>query len=172
MNAGGSCDWCWCLSFFGFLRPGLSPDRKKTKLGSSNQDPSPSAGKNTRIVLVSCHAWKCVPTAISGGVDISKVSVCHLLWQMSSQCGSKKLLQGLVSHELKAYLSVYNLFLTQWILAILSKRCKPNNFEPHNSLKLSFRNTRGLCSNFVECDSFLESISPDILALCLLVLLW
>ena len=25
MNAGGSCDSCWCLSFFGFLRPELSP---------------------------------------------------------------------------------------------------------------------------------------------------
>ena len=25
--------------------------------------------------------------------------------------------------------------------------CKSNNFEQHNSLKLSFTNTRGLCSN-------------------------
>ena len=32
-----------------------------------------------------------------------------------------------------------NLFLTQWIMAILSKRCKPDNFEEHNSLKLSFK---------------------------------
>ena len=24
-NAGGSCDWCLYLSFFGFLRPDLSP---------------------------------------------------------------------------------------------------------------------------------------------------
>ena len=51
-------------------------------------------------------------------------------------------------------------------MAILSKRCKPDNFEPHNSLKLSFTNIRGLRSNFVECESFLESNSPDILALC------
>ena len=27
-------------------------------------------------------------------------------------------------------------------------------------------NIRGLCSNFVDCESFLESNSPDILALC------
>ena len=27
-------------------------------------------------------------------------------------------------------------------------------------------NIQGLCSNFVECESFLESNSPDILALC------
>ena len=50
-------------------------------------------------------------------------------------------------------------------MAILSKGCKPDNFEPHNSLKLSFTNIRGLRSNFVECESFLESNSPDILAL-------
>ena len=57
----------------------MPPDSKETELGSSDQEASPSAGKNTRIVLVPCRAWKCVPTAISGGVDISKVSVCHLL---------------------------------------------------------------------------------------------
>ena len=51
-------------------------------------------------------------------------------------------------------------------MAILSKSCKPDNFESHNSLKLSFTNIRGLRSNFVDCESFLESNSPDILALC------
>ena len=85
---------------------------------------------------------------------------------MSSQSGSQKLLQGLVSHELAAYLSVFNLFLTQWIMAILSERCKLDNFEPKNSLKLSFTNIWGLHSNFVEHESFLEPNSPDILALC------
>ena len=51
-------------------------------------------------------------------------------------------------------------------MAILSKACKPDNFESHNSLKLSFTNILGLHSNFVDCESFLESNSPDILALC------
>ena len=51
-------------------------------------------------------------------------------------------------------------------MVILSKACKPDNFESHNSLKLSFTNIRGLRSNFVDCDSFLESNSPDIHALC------
>ena len=51
-------------------------------------------------------------------------------------------------------------------MAILSKTCKPDNFESHNSLKLSFTNIPGLCSNFVDCKSFLELTSPDILALC------
>ena len=47
-----------------------------------------------------------------------------------------KLLQGLVSYEFTAYLSVFNLFLTQWIMVILSKLCKPDYFEPHDSVKL------------------------------------
>ena len=51
-------------------------------------------------------------------------------------------------------------------MAILSKACKPDNFELHNSLKLSFTNTWGLYSNFVDFESFLESNSPDILVLC------
>ena len=50
-------------------------------------------------------------------------------------------------------------------MAILSKGCKPDNFESHISLKRNFTNIRGLRLNFVECGSFLESNSPDILAL-------
>ena len=59
------------------------------------------------------------------------------------------------------------IYFNSWILTILSKGCKPDYFEPHNSLKLSFTNIRGLCSNFVDCESILESNSPDILALIL-----
>ena len=51
-------------------------------------------------------------------------------------------------------------------MTILSNGIKPDNFESHNSLKLNFTNIRGLHSNFVDCESFLESNSPDILALC------
>ena len=62
--------------------------------------------------LFGCHvcAWKSVPIAISGGVDIFEVPGCHLLGQMSSQWGSQKLPQELVSHELTAYLSIFNPF--------------------------------------------------------------
>ena len=51
-------------------------------------------------------------------------------------------------------------------MAILSKACKQDNFELCSSLKLSFTNICGLCSNFVDCKSFLESNSPHILAVC------
>ena len=51
-------------------------------------------------------------------------------------------------------------------MSILYKACKPDNFQSHNSLKLSFTNIWGLRSNFVDYESFLESNSLDILALC------
>ena len=47
-------------------------------------------------------------------------------------------------------------------MAILSKGCKPGNFES----QLNFLYIQGLCLNFLEYESFLESNSPDILALC------
>ena len=144
----------------------VPPDSKKTELGSSDQEASPSAGKNTGIILVPCCTFRCLPTAISGSVDISNVPGCHLLEQTSFQRGSQKLLQGLVSHEPTAYLSVLTLLLTQWIMAVLSKGWEPDNFELHNSLKLSFTSVWGLHLIFVECESFLESNSRDILALC------
>ena len=79
---------------------------------------------------------------------------------------SQKFYQGLVSHELIGYFFTFDLLSTQFIMAILSRECKPDNFQSHNSLTLSFMNIRGICSNFTEYESFLESNSPEILALC------
>ena len=61
---------------------------KDIKLGSSDQEASPSAGKNTGVALLPCLAWKCVLAAIVatfGCVDISEDPGYHLLRQMSSQ---------------------------------------------------------------------------------------
>ena len=63
----------------------VPPDSKETEFGSSDQETSPSAAKNTGIVLVPCRTWKFVPTASSSGADISEVAGYHLLQQMSSQ---------------------------------------------------------------------------------------
>ena len=68
---------------------------------------------------------------------------------MSSQWGSQKLLQGLMSPELTD--SVFNLYLTQWIMAMLSKGYRIDKSESQNSLQNSLTNIWGLCSNFVEC---------------------
>ena len=57
----------------------VQPDSKETELENSNQEASASAGKNTGTVLVPCCVWKCVPTTISVGVDISEVPGCHFL---------------------------------------------------------------------------------------------
>ena len=51
-------------------------------------------------------------------------------------------------------------------MASLLKGCEPDNLKPHDSLKLSVTNIRGLRSNFIEYESFLESNPPDIFALC------
>ena len=82
---------------------------------------------------------------------------------MSSQWGSQKLLQGLVSHEITVYLSILNLFKLN---ELWPYNCKPCNFESYNPVKVSFTNIWGLCLSFVDWESFLESNSPDILALC------
>ena len=69
-----------------------------------------------------------------------------------------------MSHELTVYLSIFDLFKFNelWPYQKHVKQIILN----HTTLKLSFTNTQGLCSNFVDCESFLESNSPDILALC------
>ena len=74
-----------------------------------------------------------------------------------------------MSHELKICLFL-KLFSTQWIMAILSKACKPDSFESQDSLKLIFTNIQDLRSSFVEYESSLESNSHDILAPCKTIL--
>ena len=102
--------------------------------------------------------WKCVLTAISGNVDISQVPWCHL----NSQRWSQKIIQGLVSYELTAYLSVFDLYLTHE-MTILAKGRKLDNFESNTSLKnlavLTFE-------AFVRMSIFVELNSLGILALC------
>ena len=61
------------------------PDSKENELGSSTQQNFVSAHKNSRVVLVPYFAWKHVPTATSGGVDISEVPMCCLFLQMTFQ---------------------------------------------------------------------------------------
>ena len=50
-------------------------------------------------------------------------------------------------------------------IAILSKRRNPDNLESHSSIKPIFTNIWGFRSNLVECESFIESSSPEILDL-------
>ena len=70
--------------------------------------------KTTGVVLVPYCTWKSVPTAFSGGVNLSNVPRSHFLGYISSQWRSQKLLQSLMYHELTVYLSDLDLFLAQW----------------------------------------------------------
>ena len=94
-----------------------------------------------------------------------QVSACHLLQQMSSQWGSQKLLQGLVSHKLTTYLSISNLFEFSELWPYYQKHVNQIMLN-HATLKLSFTNIWGLHSNFVNYKYFLELNPPDILAVC------
>ena len=86
------------------------PDSKETELGSSDHEASPSAGKNTGVVLVPCLRMEVCP--------YSYFRWCGYFWGAwvsfvrtdEFSVRVKKLLQGLVSHELTAYLSIFNQF--------------------------------------------------------------
>ena len=64
----------------------------------------------------------------------------------------RKSIQGLVCPKLTAQVSVLELFLTHQ-MTILLIGCKPNNFESHKYLELSFTNIQGLHLNFTEYES-------------------
>ena len=85
----------------------VPPDCKETERGSSNQHPSPSAGKNIGVILVPCmevcpysyFQW----CRYFQGPWVSFVTTDEFSVRVT------KILQGFVSHELTAYLSVSDL---------------------------------------------------------------
>ena len=70
-----------------------------------------------------------------------------------------------MSHELTAYLSIFNQFKLNELWPYYQKHVNQIILN-RITLQLSFTSIQGLRSNFVDCESFLESNSPDILALC------
>ena len=71
----------------------------------------------------------------------------------------------MVSHELTFRFSILTYFQLSK-MDILSEGRKPGNFESHKNVKLIFTDIWSLRLSFLECKSFLESNSPDILAVC------
>ena len=88
---------------------------------------------------------------------------CWKLRQTSSQGGSQKLLQGLMSHKLTTYLSIFNLFKLNELWSYYQKHVNQIILNRTTLWSLALQIFH---SNFVDCESFLESNSPDILALC------
>ena len=119
------------------------PDSKENELGSSDQEVSPSAGKNTRVVLVPCSCMEVRPC--------NYFRWCGYFWG--------PWVSFVTTYELSV--RVPKNYFKDWCLT----NSRPT-FKSHNSLKLNFTNIRGLRSNFVDCEPFFQSNSPDILALC------
>ena len=84
---------------------------------------------------------------------------------MSSQWLSQILLQGLVSHELTAYLSIFNAFKLSELWPYYQKHVNQTILNSV-TLKLCFTNIWGFCSNFVDYESCPELNSPGILGQC------
>ena len=60
----------------------MPPDSKESQLGSSDQ--KAFRRLKYRGSFSAMLTWKCIPTAVPGGVNIFEVPRCHLLLQMSS----------------------------------------------------------------------------------------
>ena len=73
-----------------------------------------------------------------------------------------------MSHELTACLSIFDLFKLNELWPYYQKHVNQIilNCKTLESLVLRIFKVQGLRSNFVDCESLLESNSPDILALC------
>ena len=92
----------------------MPPDSKETELGSSDQQASPLAGKNIGVVLVLCSHMAVSSYSYFPWCGYFRGPwVSFLTTDEFSVRVTKKLLQGLVSYELTAYLSVFDLLLTQ-----------------------------------------------------------
>ena len=98
----------------------VQPDIMETKLRSSNQETSPSAGKVTRVVL-SCSHMQVHPYNYFGWCGYFLGPWVSFVITGEFWLGSQKLLQGLVSHELTAILSIFNLFKLDelWLYCIV-----------------------------------------------------
>ena len=138
----GQPDVCdYCMHETTWTCPAVSSNSKETKLGGSHKEASPSAGKINLKSSFNVTPHMKVTTANSGGMDISQVSGYHFFKQMSSWWGSQKLLQILVSHELTVYLSVFDIFLTQWIMANLGDSVDSENFSVTVNLPLIWKDS-------------------------------
>ena len=142
----------------------VPPDSKETELGSSDQEASPSAGKNTRIVSVSCYAWKCVPTAMFSGVDTSKVPGCHVLRHESSVRVTKLYVLVFVFRD-------FNVHHKEWLISSggtdrPAKHCY--NFSISNDLTqmVDFR------TQIPDCDSHNIALLDLFLLMLVFVLQW
>ena len=143
----------------------MPPDSKETKRRNSNLEASPSVSKNNKVNLVPCSCMEVHPYSYFRWSGYFWGPWASLLWQMSSEWGSQKLIQGLVFHELTAYLSVFNLFYLNQLWPYYQKDVNHitiNRIIPWSLTLQIFTFFYFHHSNFVDCKFFLESNSPGI----------
>ena len=111
-----------------------------------------------------CSAWKCVLAAISSGVGYPNVLGC-ICYDRSVLCEDHKneFKDPCFMNSQPTFL-IFVSFLTQK-MAILSKARKPGILI-YTTLKNLVLPIFEFLSDFVGCESFFESNSPDILRLC------
>ena len=86
------------------------PDGEESEVGSSNQEASPSASKNIWVSLVLfAHGSESLQLFQMVWIFLRSLGIICYNRQVLSE-GYKKLLQGLVSHEHTAYLSIFKFF--------------------------------------------------------------
>ena len=118
-------------------------DSKETELGSSDQQASPSAGKNTGVVLVPCSRMDVRPS--------SYFRWWGYFWG--------PLVSFVTTDEFSVgFTKITSRIGVSWTHSLIWPYHQ-KHFQSRNSLKVSFTNIRGLHSNFVDCESFLESLS-------------
>ena len=122
-----------------------------------------SAGKNTGVVLVPCFFMEVCPYSYfqwCGYFWVPSVSFVKTdefsvrVTKITSRIGISW------THNLPFY---FQPILTQFIMTILSKGYKPDNFESQNSLKLSFTNNWSFRSNFTS------TLSREVIVLVILI---
>ena len=88
----------------------VPPDSKEAALGSSDQEDSPLAGKNTGVVLVPCSRMKLRPCSCFRWSGYFRGP--WMLFVTTDEFSVKvtKITLRLMSHELIAYFSIFNLF--------------------------------------------------------------
>ena len=113
---------------------------RENELVSSDQVASPSAGKNTSVFLVpysrmevrsKSYFWWC---AYFWGPWVSFVTADEFSVRVTKI--TSKITSGISISWTHFLPFCFKPILTQWIMIILSKACKSDNFELHNSLKL------------------------------------
>ena len=128
----------------------MQPESKETEVESSDQKASPSPGTNTGVVLFSAifvHGIMSLQLSLVVWIFLRSLGVVTTD-QFPVRCHKNHFKDSCLMNSQPAFL-----FLLYF------------NFESHNSINLSFSNICSLHSNFVDCESFLESNSLDILTL-------